>query len=1130
MAKGKLNPRSLVRSRLLQVAVLATVVYALCGFFLIPYLVRHTVPKTASEKFNLEARLGGVHVNPFTLTLEANDFRLRDARGVPLGGFDRFFVDFQLSSLLRWALTFRSVAIDAPAVHLIVAPDGRLNLPALESGASDRPPQKNAAGPVRLLLHNIRVSNGVIDIIDRRQSTPATVRLRPLNFALKEISTLPERKGPYTLTATTPRGESLKWQGNMTLSPLRSAGKLAFSNIRVASLWEFFRDSVNLSAPGGRIDLNTSYALELGGSEPQLTLENLVFRLSDVTLQLRDEDQPFFSLDALELDPVTVRLADRSVAVGALRVGGAAARVAVDSEGRLNLERIARPGGVDNGSPAAPRSNRSENTRKRPWRVNIATISLSTVALDYADDSRRPALRSRIGNAGARFRLKAVAAPQGAEIRLEDLTARIADLTAATPDSAEPIVYLRNLDLSGGAFDSEQRKLSFTRVGLNGGNLQIVRQADSSFNLLQLLRPPKTGKLKRQAETAEKSAPPLRFESDTMEIRELMASFSDRTVRADGSIMDAGPVYLRVTGFDGRTPSDFELTIPVQQGGTISADGRFDPDQRTLISDTRIRNLSLVPFQPYLDARMKLKLRSGAFTTAGRLAVGQNVTFDGGVRITRVRVTETDSAEPFLSWKVLDAPRLKLQTAPNRLEIEEVKLVQPFNKLIIYADGSVNLSRMVKATPGRETAQAGPAPEPSSTGAFPLRVNRVRVLGGKLNFADPGLVPQFATRIHDLDGAVVGISSGREDRARIELEGRVDEFGTAKIGGEINVAAPRAFTDVRMVFKNLEMANLTPYSAKFAGRRIESGKLNLTLAYTVENRQLTGDNQIVVDRLKLGGKVDHPEAINLPLDLAVALLEDSRGIIDIDLPVRGDLDNPEFSIGHLIWKALVNLLTKIVTSPFQALAGLVGAGAENPDAVLFEPGEAELPPPEREKLMMLVEALEKRPNLSLLVQGRYAPEVDGDSLKSRNVRRALAQRRGREIAINEDPGPVDFDDRNIQRALETMFVERYGEKQFQAFPEPLSTEKPAGAGRENVAPVAGDRALRYKSIFARLVESEPLSVAVLMRLAEKRAAAVVAELTVGGGLEPGRVGTRMPAALESGEPVSARLTLEASGE
>lgn len=247
------------------------------------------------------------------------------------------------------------------------------------------------------------------------------------------------------------------------------------------------------------------------------------------------------------------------------------------------------------------------------------------------------------------------------------------------------------------------------------------------------------------------------------------------------------------------------------------------------------------------------------------------------------------------------------------------------------------------------------------------------------------------------------------------------------VDGEINSSDPKDFTNISLVFRNVEMSRLTPYSGQFAGRRIDSGKLSVDLKYKIDRRQLAGENRFVIERLTLGEKVQSPDAVNLPLDLAVALLKDSKGVIDLGLPVSGTLDSLEFSYGALIWKAVVNLLTKIVTSPFRALAALLPGGAdETLNTIAFQPGRSEVPPPEREKLARLAVALKQRPQLDLAVQGRYNPEIDMMELRKANLRRTLASLQGQRREPGEDPGPVDYSSPETGKALATLFTERLG--------------------------------------------------------------------------------------------------------
>jgi hypothetical protein len=378
------------------------------------------------------------------------------------------------------------------------------------------------------------------------------------------------------------------------------------------------------------------------------------------------------------------------------------------------------------------------------------------------------------------------------------------------------------------------------------------------------------------------------------------------------------------------------------------------------------------------------------------------------------------------------------------------------------------------------------------------------------------------------------VSSTRGARAQVKLDGRVDAYGTANIDGELNTSDPKAFTNIGVVFRNVEMSRLTPYSGKFAGRKINSGKLSVDLKYKIDKSRLAGDNRIVVERLALGDKVESPVAVNLPLDLAVALLEDTNGVIDLGLPVSGNLDSPEFSFGALIWKAFANLITKIVTSPFRALGALLpGGGDETSNSVAFEPGRPDVPPPEKEKLARLADALQKRPQIRLSVQGRFNPQSDLAELRILNLSRNLTARLGQKPVPGEDPGPVDFSSPETGKALEALFAQRFGADALKALQAELKAAdekaKKDAAGKSSAAADAGaeDPGRNAKIVFDRLAAVEPVDDGALTRLADARAQAVVAELGQAGRIPAERIAIKPSAAMDVKDPVSALLDLEA---
>jgi hypothetical protein len=395
--------------------------------------------------------------------------------------------------------------------------------------------------------------------------------------------------------------------------------------------------------------------------------------------------------------------------------------------------------------------------------------------------------------------------------------------------------------------------------------------------------------------------------------------------------------------------------------------------------------------------------------------------------------------------------------------------------------------------------------------AYRMTIDRIRIEHGELDFADHSLALPFGTRIHDFKGAFNGISTQTGALAELELDGRVDEFGLARAVGQIDLFNPTGFMDIKTVFRNVEMTNLTPYTATFVGRKIQSGKLSLDLEYKIKERQLLGENQIIMDKLTLGERVESPTAKNLPLDLAIAILQDSDGKIDLGLPVSGSLDDPQFSYGRIIWKAIGNIITKIVTAPFRALGALFGGGGEKLEKVAFEAGEAGLTPPEKEKFKQIAQILNKRPGLALTVHGAWSAEIDRPTLRELQLRRAVAEKMGLKLAPDEDPGPISTANAKAQAGLEALYAARFGEtewktlnaKWLQANPE---KKKESGAGKmvsrlKNLfkpeQPLSAEDLGQLKDadlhalLYKRLLEKEAVSDETLVQLAQRRGQAVV---------------------------------------
>ena len=366
-------------------------------------------------------------------------------------------------------------------------------------------------------------------------------------------------------------------------------------------------------------------------------------------------------------------------------------------------------------------------------------------------------------------------------------------------------------------------------------------------------------------------------------------------------------------------------------------------------------------------------------------------------------------------------------------------------------------------------------------------------------------------------------------RAKIELEGQVDQYGISKIKGELSPSAPKEFADIGMQFKNVDMTRLSPYTGKFAGRKIDAGKLSMDLEYNIEESRLLGNNQIVVEKLMLGQKVPNPDAPNLPLDLAIALLEDANGVIDLGLPVQGNLNDPKFNYGHLVWETLRKQIYKVASSPFRALSSLFKDKNSTTGTIMFEPGQATLPPPEREKLMELRKALQTRPQLNLTITGQFSPQKDGNVFRDLRLRTFVARLMERELEYGEDPGPLNFANPEVQDTLTDLFKERFGRRALKNLEDDAAQAlaahtKDISEAKENV--LQQQAAVRFsKECFERLKKDQELAPEFLVELARERSQTILANLSGPDGVTIQRLNIAPPQPLSPKDPTTAALTL-----
>ena len=941
--------------------------YAALGFWVAPKVIKSQTISQIAERYHRKAALAAVRLNPFTLQLEADDFRLPDADGRTLIGFHHLIVRFAAASLWRGGPEFETIRLDDPQVRLVRRANGRLNVQDLLPPPAPKPAKP--AKPLRVVIDHLGLRGGSLELTDLDRATPVTKLFTALRFRLDDFST--ERDGAaYVLKAATPRGERLAWRGQVGLAPLASAGSFSLTDVQVQPLAELTPDALPFGVKGGSLSLTGAYRFGLNGQRLTLGVDVANLRLLQTALRARGADADWIILPEIAIAQVHVDVPTRAVSVGRIEADRPKVTAWTERGGGLNLARYAGPPAKGPAPAAGP-----------AWTVGLPDLRI-----------------------------------HGGELAFEDRAA------------------------------------------------------------------PK----------------PVR--------------------------MTATPIELAITGLalPLKAPIQIEASTGLEGGGRLAAKGSVGLTPVTADLDVDVADVGLPRFQPYIDDAVSLKLLSGRASAKGHLAydAAALVRFDGAARIDSLHTVDKDLGQDFVNWRALAFDGVQVRTKPLGVKVRQVSAQAPYARVVIGPNYVMNITDVLSpkgaARPATPTpaaskdltltagdvappaaAPATPRATPAPHAALPIEIGLVTIHGGRMDFSDLTVAPHFAAGIQALEGTVKGLSGRQDARAAVDLNGQVDRFAPVKIDGQVNYFAARSYTDLTMAFHNMELTTFSPYSGKFAGYRIDKGKLNVDLHYKIDDQKLDAEHHVVINQLLLGEKVDSAESVKLPVKLIVALLKDRHGVIDVPINISGTLDDPKFKLWPLIWKIVDNLLVKIATSPFDLLGKLVGGGPEL-QYVDFAPGAAALDEADRQKIAGLAKALAERPAVNLEIPLPLDPARDRPVLIEARFKAELtaatAQRLGKHAT---EPGAVDAAlaaPKTRRAILEALYRQQMGAKPD--IPKPQA----APGGPKPDADQAAARWLEEK-LRARVSVSEQE----LQQLARARAEAVQAALLGDGQIDPSRV-------------------------
>ncbi len=964
--RSPLVRRPLVVRGLIGAAIIVT--YTLLGFFLAPWFIERTLVNTLADRLNLETRVGDLNLNPFTLSLAADDLEIIDADGSQLFAFERLFVNFQLSSLFRWAWSFDEIHLIRPRLSLQRFSDSETNFSRLGDRWADsappaapreprepREPQEPSADRAalpRFVAADLRIIEGYVAISDQVPAEQFDTSLSPIDLAVRNFSTLPEKNGEQQVTISTESGATVAWTGNLSVNPLAVTGRVTLEGTYTPLLFRYFQDQLALpiSFEGGELQASLNY------------------------------------------------------------------QVNMDQAGQLSF-------------------------------------------------------------------------------RIDSLEGTLTDLNVIQPDQPH-LVELGLLKLSGGTFAWPELAVHLDRVQFDEVQIQPFRyphggyfpdQADPAAQPRMEALPP--------TNTVAADAARWQFSVDSVELSNWRLLHTETELA--GGVLEISSLDLMLGQLSNEPGQQMPLDITARlgTGGTVTVNGQVQAlPALNLEATVAGSDLALVALQPYLNTLANVKIARGHINLNGAITSNGEHPFRyrGDFQVQDLELIDRVQEESLLSWTALTVDRLDL--TPTALELSVLSLDAPDVRIEIEQDRSTNIERTLIAA---EPADAAPAASPSdatsdAAPAFALTIGETRITRGSANFTDLALPLPFEAKISQLAGSLSTLATTSREPVRIDLAGQVNEFGQLQVKGNLSAYEPTAASDLSVDFENVNLPQTTPYTIKFAGRKIDDGRMDLALNYKIDNGQLDGSNRLVVRQLQLGEKVEHPGAMDLPLDLAVGLLKGPDGTLDFSFPVSGSLEDPEFSYSDAVAKAFSNVIGGLVTAPFRLLGSLVGLKAEELDHIGFKPGQADLTPPQKEVMQKLTEALAQRPQLLLEAAPVSSPAADRAAIAVALVDAEIGQR----LEQHPDSDALMTDQR--RQVLEALYDEsglQPGRREIEATHQAVAESETPGL---DVPAYLAD--LRKALVDAREVSDTDISL-----LAQRRLDAVRKVLTETAGLPAERL-------------------------
>ena len=1024
-------------------------IYTLAGFLGVPYALKNTLPAKLKD-MNASLSVAEAKFNPFTFELNVTRPELNTT--APLFSAEQIDVKLKPFSLFNKLAEVDILRLESPSVNIVRDKNGTLNLATFLGESNATSTENNETSSINFALNSTKIIGGSFAYSDESLKQPFSAKFEGINYEISGINTEQNSAGKHVFDANSTLAQKLDWQGGIDLAPLRVYGELSLKDFNVRPVALSFIDTQDLRINGALINAKTSYELSADGGVIKAALKNATLNLKSFEAQLDGQNLSLEELDlpAIEVnadvsekrsfaaDISEIKFKNTSFKgeaqanLNSLNLSGVALKADINEKGDINASAALKALGVSG--------------------INLTEKSVSEIKLKDANASELGAKINgqNIAASLKNLTLNAASAPVGknSAASLEKLVINAPKFTLENNASAvslgevkvqkialktknKELATIAEIGVKDADFDLAKTALRIESVNINkpkfatdikeNGELSAISELglNSEKTAAQKSKAKsKTENAKKPAKsqkTAEKTATKKSQKAEQKSAQDTKSGFKFSVKNVAVTSADIGVTHIFegqkiAHKFDGlninlqnisenlASPVSAKIDMKSSQKLNLAIKGKITPEPINIEADVKLNDANLPRYFVYAKNYLDASLKSGELNVELNVKYAADASVSGKANIANIELTD-GSGDKVFAFKNLKLS--KISFAKNFLNLERVTLSAPFLKTHLNKEREFNLGRLVKKSESEnaqkvDVKQAVPKNEKPAEavkaqkkeGEFDFAIKNILVENGDVDFSDASLFMPFATKITKLEGVLMDIDSTRPTMGT--FEGVVGKSGFSKIGLKLLPYDPKKSTEVKFSFKDIDLVDVTPYSGQFLGYKIEKGKLNLTLNYDVKDSKLNGSNVVNLDTLTLGEKVESKDAVNLPLSLAISILSDQNNQINIDLPVEGDLNDPDFKYGGIVWEAVKKLFADITLAPFRFLGNMLGLSSKDLNTIDFMPANAELIVSEQAKIADFIKLTTAKPKMKLSITPAYS-DVDITALKNAKLNEKISQ-------------------------------------------------------------------------------------------------------------------------------------------